>query len=171
MAGRPSIDSNGGPLVLVPNSLLSNWRGVPLDSGVDPLDPSHDYGRACALRGWLGALEVNGATVVVVGDEPNTTYFATHPSGQPMLVRWRAAESEDELFAAANALEVEGPPDETLDWTCNERDLRLFDSAFAGDADDLEWLDVRLDPGRYTVDTYILVNSRVWTTVHVWKRQ
>jgi hypothetical protein len=57
-------ESNGGPLLLLPESLLPSWRGVPHDAdGV----VSGDYGRACAVEGYAGVIPVADGVGLVLG--------------------------------------------------------------------------------------------------------
>ncbi len=58
----------GGPQILLPNYLRGRWRGLPLNA--DPLDPSTDYGRACALTDDVGLLPVGAGQTLVLGQSP-----------------------------------------------------------------------------------------------------
>ncbi|MGP3921409.1 Imm21 family immunity protein [Nonomuraea sp. 10N515B] len=54
---RPSVlhtwvSTAGGPLIAVPKSELNNWAGV--DDSDGPVETWGDYGRACAVEGYIG---------------------------------------------------------------------------------------------------------------------
>jgi hypothetical protein len=120
------IDSAGGPLILLPQHLLSEWSGADSRTGRDKTD----YDRACAI-GEAGILDVANGHALVLGDEPMGTRAFAHPSGI-VLARWRHAESE---AAADGAL---SNPLHALVWTeigilsVTNTPLVLFDSAFPG---------------------------------------
>ncbi|WP_433042694.1 Imm21 family immunity protein [Dactylosporangium sp. CS-033363] len=65
------VGSAGGPLILVPESVRERWGGVP------PTYPDEegDYGRACAVEGYLGVIDVGGAPALVLAREARTTYL------------------------------------------------------------------------------------------------
>ncbi|MFF3462790.1 immunity 21 family protein [Streptomyces sp. NPDC002619] len=136
------VESGGGPLVVVPETVLSFWAGA------DGEDMATDYDRACEVDGYVGLLPVGDSVALVLGDEPaSTAYLPDHGT----FVRWSAANSEDELLAEVPA---------ALDAAVWENEVRwnvpgpvvLFDSAWPGDeADRAEHLRVPLEPGRYAV--------------------
>jgi len=98
------VHSMGGPLIVVPVSVLLHWGGTSPNWGEDPDNPE-DYDRACAVDGWAGVLSVGGgaAQALVLGDEPAPTcYLPKHR----LFVRWHAADSEAEVLATAAALLV-----------------------------------------------------------------
>ncbi|MFI6302727.1 Imm21 family immunity protein [Amycolatopsis thailandensis] len=88
------VESLGGPLIVVPVSALSRWKGS-IEGGDD------DYDRACAVNALAGTLPVGEATGLVLGDEPATTcYLPEHRA----FLRWLAADSEGDLLAEAERL-------------------------------------------------------------------
>ncbi|MEU1293344.1 immunity 21 family protein [Streptomyces sp. NPDC005840] len=136
------VESDGGPLVAVPETVLPFWAGADGD------DLASDYDRACEIDGTFGLLPVGDRTALVLGDEPAATcYLPEHGT----FVRWCAAETEDELLAAV--------PDAlaTADWTDDVRwdvpgPVVLFDSAWPGPhTDRADSLRVTLEPGPYAV--------------------
>jgi hypothetical protein len=58
------IESDGGPLVLMSRELLPYWGGYD-QFDLDPLDPAHDYGRACSVNDYLGVLPVGPGDALV----------------------------------------------------------------------------------------------------------
>ncbi|WP_184616825.1 Imm21 family immunity protein [Sphaerisporangium krabiense] len=154
MKARPSVlhtwvRSAGGPLIAVPESELNNWAGV--DDNDGPVETWGDYGRACAVEGYIGLVVVGAQRALVLGDEPAmTTFLAT----ERLFVRWAGADSETELIAAARrtlAGEPDWDDDEDLIWEARES-VVLFDSAIPGaESEPDDRLVIDLDPGRYRV--------------------
>jgi hypothetical protein len=142
------VESMGGPLVVVPESAVANWGGGTSAGTIDD-----DYDRACAVNASAAVIPMRGAQALVLGDEPATTCF--RPDHRA-FVRWLAADSEDDVLAAAtHALNDPATPWEDVGtWTCDGPAV-LMDSAIAG----LERgpgfpggsTTVPLDPGTWTV--------------------
>lgn len=60
------VESLGGPLIVVPVSVLAKWGGCSENWGEEP-GILEDYDRACAVEGWAGLLDVSrsGARALV----------------------------------------------------------------------------------------------------------
>ncbi|MFE6050966.1 Imm21 family immunity protein [Kitasatospora sp. NPDC056446] len=113
------IDSEGGPLVLVPEAALGAWTGC----------AGADYDRACGTDGHLGLLDVGGAQALVLGEEPAST---TYLPEQGLLLRWVAAESEEAVLAALpRALRLAAWEPETV-WEVAGGPVYLFDAGWTG---------------------------------------
>ncbi|MDH6697215.1 immunity 21 family protein [Streptomyces griseoviridis] len=136
------VESDGGPLIAVPETVLPFW------SGADGDDLASDYDRACEIDTAFGLLPVGDRTALVLGDEPAATaYLPEHGT----LVRWYAADTEAELLAGARDALT------TADWT-DERHWNvpgpvvLFDSAWPGTATArTDTLRITLAAGHYAV--------------------
>ncbi|GAB3986912.1 Imm21 family immunity protein [Plantactinospora veratri] len=93
------VDSGGGPLVVVPETSLRDWRGV------DPVDVNDDSDaeRAYAVEGLAGVVAVGRAEAqaLVLGDEPASTCYVPEMHA---LVGWDAAQNADSLINAARKL-------------------------------------------------------------------
>ncbi|MDG9715712.1 immunity 21 family protein [Streptomyces sp. DH24] len=136
------VDSGGGPLVAVPETVLPFWTGA------DGEETASDYDRACEVDGHVGLLPVGDCTALVFGDEPASTAFLPDHGA---FVRWSAADSEAELLGSVpEALRV-------ADWSPEVRwnvpgPVRLFDAAWPGTADaGTGHVRIALDPGHYAV--------------------
>ena len=136
------VESGGGPLIAVPETVLPFWAGA------DSEELDTDYDRACEVDGYVGLLPVGDSAALVFGDEPASTSYLPHHG---TFVRWSAANSEDELLAHLPA---------ALDAAVWEHEIRwhvpgpvvLFDSAWPGGAaEGAEHLRVPLEPGTYAV--------------------
>ncbi|TDB90466.1 hypothetical protein E1264_04910 [Actinomadura sp. KC216] len=140
------IESGGGPLLLAPASQLAHWRGVEDDDG--PVETWGDYGRACAVEGYLGLIKVGALDGLVLGDEPART---TYLPDERLLLRWSAADSEGELVAAAKRAVTTALWEEHLVWDV-DGPVVLIDSAWPGSAlEPGNHLVIELPPARYDV--------------------
>lgn len=69
---------DGGPHIVLPSSLRSHWKGY--EGQEDPLDPSHDYGRACAVIDSFALIEVDDGQALVLADDPGMVAWAPQSS-------------------------------------------------------------------------------------------
>ncbi|SIN79221.1 Imm21 family immunity protein [Agromyces cerinus] len=148
------VGTGGGPLIAVPESVLEAWTGaVDEDEDLDDDDVEEeagDYGRACAVTGYAGVIDVGGASVLVLGDDPAPTTFVAEHS---LFLRRLAADSEGAAVGAlARAMEV-ARWEEATPWEVSGP-VVVFDSAYSAvDLGSTSSLRVDLAPGRYRVDS------------------
>ncbi|WP_159766085.1 Imm21 family immunity protein [Streptomyces sp. HM190] len=142
------VESAGGPLIAVPEAVLSFWAGADGD------ETSSDYDRACDVAGHAGLLPVGDTRALVLGDEPAATaylpehglFVRRHPAGPEdpsdpdgRLLAEVPAVLDDAVWAPALEWRVPGP-------------LVLFDAARPGHAATATGhVRVELTPGRYGV--------------------
>jgi len=152
------VESAGGPLLVVPASALSHWGGSTDDDG--PVETWGDYGRACAVEGYIGLLSVGGQQALVLGDEPATTAYLP---AERLFLRWAAADSEAELVAAAKrALQGHVQWEEDLVWDIREP-VVLFDPAWPGsEIEPDNHLVLDIEPGRYRVRATYVEDRSNW---------
>lgn len=151
------IESGGGPLIAVPESVLAAWAGAD-----DEDEEAGDYGRACAVEGYAGMIDVGGKQALVLGDEPApTTYLPEHS----LFVRRLAADSEEAARAALGKALEEAKWEESTNWDVSGP-VVLFDSAYsAEDLDSTGSLRIDLAPGRYRVESaYVEPDDDTWRT-------
>ncbi|MGW0767501.1 immunity 21 family protein [Streptomyces sp. NPDC002676] len=136
------VESGGGPLIAIPETVLPFWAGA------DSAEPDSDYDRACEVDGYVGLLPVGDSAALVFGDDPaSTSYLPDHGT----FVRWAAADSEEELLAGVPAALASAAWAPEIHWEVPGSVL-LFDSAWpGGTADRTEHLRVPLDAGTYAV--------------------
>ncbi|MFF7098100.1 Imm21 family immunity protein [Streptomyces rubradiris] len=132
-AGLVWVRSMGGPLIVVPESSVNAWGGCTEDGSVlGDADGRDDYDRACEVKNWTGVIAVGAGavTALVLADEPAKTCFLPE---KLLFVRWLAADSEAELFAAVEAILAD--PDTAWEdgglWVTDGPAV-LMDSAVAG---------------------------------------
>lgn len=106
------VASMGGPLAVVPVSVLAAWGGC-TEPGMVVGDATalDDYDRACAVEDLAGVITVgeDGAQALVLADEPATScYLPEHRA----FLRWLAADSAAGLKAAAETVLA----DPTAEW-------------------------------------------------------
>ncbi|CAL9635473.1 hypothetical protein SUDANB145_06191 [Streptomyces sp. enrichment culture] len=138
------VESGGGPLIAVPETVLPFWAGA------DGEETASDYDRACEVDGQAGLLPVGDAAALVLGDEPAATAFLPEHG---TFVRWRAGDDERDLLASVPAAlrTAEWGP-ETV-WRV-PGPVVLFDAAWPGGAcEGTDHVRIPLEPGRYTVRT------------------
>ncbi len=139
------VETEGGPLIGVPESVLEHWSGVfGADGGTD------DYARACAVRELVGAIDVGGRTALILADEPADTVFLPE---MRMFVRALAQDAEDDedVLAAVPAAAAGARWEWETEFVVHEP-LVLFDSALGFDRLRTgDWLRVELPTGRHQV--------------------
>ncbi len=158
------VTSLGGPLLLLPASVLKYWTGYqptnhpaadcisPRWKG-DPDGPVTDYDRACSVEGYLGLIDVGDAEGLVLGDEPNSTTWVSADGGG-LLVRWVYAEDEDGVLRSLHELCDADFGKAELSLPVPTSPLLLFDSASpAGQELVEEALAIQMATGIYDVIT------------------
>jgi len=153
------ITTGGGPLIAVPESVLGAWAGA--DDEFDDLDgEAGDYGRACAVDGYAGLIDVGGAPALVLRDDPAPTAFV--PEHSLFLRRLAADSNEAALSALRRALDI-AVWEEPAHWDV-PGPVVLFDSAYS--AEDLRGtraFRVDLAPGRYRIESaYVEPDDDTW---------
>ena len=146
------IDSNGGPLCLIPKEFLSSWGGC--FGGRPPTD----YDSACEALGDIAILGVGGGggSALVLGGQPLATAWHSTMNGGALL-RWVYGSSEGELRAGALQIETEAFPCEpkVVFVTGPSGECILFDAAEPGVELVGPHLTVHMAPGAYCVDTIL----------------
>ncbi|HEV7712246.1 MAG TPA: Imm21 family immunity protein [Asanoa sp.] len=147
----PWIDSTGGPLVVIPTSVLPQWHGTgAYFMANSDSDDWGDYGRACAVNGYAGLIRVGDAQALVLADEPAaTTYLADRRT----FVRWIHARSEADLIRLVPRAIESANWEPVGEWVVTET-VEMFDSALAGtDRQADPRLAITVEPGTYRVRT------------------
>ncbi|MER6675434.1 immunity 21 family protein [Streptomyces sp. NPDC000983] len=136
------VESGGGPLIAVPETVLPFWAGADGD------ETASDYDRACEIDGLVGLLPVGDSAALVLGDEPATT---TYLPDQGTFVRWSAARSEADLLAGLPAALAGAEWGAEVRWKV-PGPVFLFDSARPGtETRGAASLRIPLTPGPYAV--------------------
>ena len=140
------IESRGGPLVVVPQAWLQEWRGV---FGPESDSRSH-YDRACDVVDQIATIRVGGSDVLVLGDEPfRTTWIPMQTGG--IFVRWTYADHEGSIATflhSFNPATVTGDTGVSLHVSGG---CVMFDAAEPGDENTGDAILIALSPGTYIV--------------------
>ena len=147
------ISTLGGPLILMQQDALNDWKG---DLGYkEPPDSEFisDYDRACAVKEYVEILQVGDSVALVLGDLPShTTYVQINPKIF-LLIRWIGAENEDHVLGALRDFDLEQSWIDTgIVISFGSGDLILFDSVYAGN-EMTEFLKIKTEPGDFRVST------------------
>ncbi|MFF7331544.1 immunity 21 family protein [Streptomyces sp. NPDC090306] len=136
------VESGGGPLIAVPETVLPFWAGADGD------ELASDYDRACEVESEVGLVPVGDCAALVLGDEPAATAFLPEHG---LFVRWCAADSEDELLAGVPAALDGAVWGDEVRWEV-PGPVVLFDAAWpGGDAGGTDHVRVPLPAGPYAV--------------------
>ena len=147
------ISTHGGRFIALPDASLSHWRGCP-DDGRDPLDASHDYGRACATSGYADLLAVGESHALVFGE--NTSGGVWLESPHPVLFEWMYAASKDMVADVLDQLPVDLEMNATIQHTVASDHLNVFDSAFPGtEFEPKHSCRFSIQPGNYAIASSI----------------
>ncbi len=159
------IESLGGPLVLVvPNSLVGAWGGSNLEH---PLQ-GDDYGRACAIEGYLGEIPIaSGFGLVLAGGCDPTAILETHRGW--VLLRLQGADSDAKMLECLYKNINNAQVLEQLDHNVIEAEHVLFDTAYSGKEFE-ESLQLKLSPGVYRISTRSYSEPRTEFLAHVFER-
>lgn len=94
------VESEGGPLVFMPERVAAKWWGICNEQGDEVYDdePTH-YERACKVRGEVGVLEVGDGDALVLGTPQSTAaHLLEHGL---LLLRWVGADHAAAVLAPA----------------------------------------------------------------------
>jgi immunity protein 21 of polymorphic toxin system len=179
-SGLAWMNSNGGPLLLVPGELRLSWGGVcpPTDGRKieatfrwdGPDSPACDYDRACDVDGYLALLEIGAGQGLVLGGDPMATAWWPITSAGSLanmggiLIRCMYANSDTDIMDGVERVPDTAWVDDGLALVVGQAPLYLMDSATPADElgkfDKLgiheDHLKIHLPAGRYTLATAIL---------------
>ncbi len=151
------LDEGSGWNLLLPESLLSSWHG----------NSSDDYQRfGAAGSGWLTQLPVADGFGFVLGGDPGMVLVSPHSDGTTRLIRWHAADSEDELiaFALSGVCVQQTEPD--IVFENREPHWLLFDAAADPAIEKPSTLAVSLPTGHLRIQTAFVQDSGNAAIVH-----
>jgi hypothetical protein len=158
------IESLGGPLVLLPTNKMQLWLG---NAGPSKPEESH-YELACDIKGFCGTLTINDIQAFVVADESNpTTWIPNSEGGQ--LIRWMAANSEEQLMSTAKTIMEKQHLDSVVYFDSTQGEHHLFDSVHSG-TENHESIKVELKSNKSEIRTYFAKKETVWLVVHDFKK-
>ena len=159
------ISSYGGRFITLPDASLSDWSGFP-DGGGDPLDVSHDYGRACATSGYAELLTVGDTCGLVFGENEFGGIWLESP--YPILFEWVHAASEDAVVESLARIPADLDAEATLRFDVLSDHLNVFDSVFPGNELELQnRYRFAIQSGTYTIASSVYSpNDEIGLIVH-----
>jgi hypothetical protein len=142
------ISSAGGPLVFLPSSIRSKWRGIERQAG----DRQSDYDAACSPHGYVGAISRYGESILILNDEPMRTCVVRGQNNRIQFVRWVFAPSEDVMDQELKRLDLTGAVELELmpSLMLSEQQYWLIDAGDRGSQPRQREI-VELQPGKYDV--------------------
>ena len=175
------ISCDGGPHLLMPQSLRGVWRGSgpPFDGRVvdarfrwtmDAADPATDYDAACDVDDAVGVIEVAGRQAVVLGDEvPLSTWLPCAAFDGGVLVvalAWESERFDGTVRAAVDLLTLDHFGATGLVFALDQPGCLLCAACDAGP----DWLystqDIDIPAGRYALWGADIQMDGVAMTVH-----
>ena len=160
MAERTWVgEACAGPLLLVPDSLLSDWSGIDVPdyrvvtatfrwNAEEPR--ACDYDRACDIAEQVGVIAVGHGEGLVIGGSLQPTTWLSRPWGG-VVARWEYAQNDESMERALTEI----PPSLAYtphgEFIVTTSPLTLFNSAEPGDEIVMPRLSIELAPGRYVI--------------------
>jgi hypothetical protein len=119
--GNQWLDTDGGPFILTPVSVLSSWTGY--EGDYDLVIEGTDAGNSECYA-------LPGRNVVILGDESHST---TIMESRSLIVQWIYSDSEDEIRVRASEVDLDSVPwREGLVLEC-DGSFAVMDAATPGD--------------------------------------
>lgn len=146
------IRSTGGPLVCVECDLEKYWHGIDRGDGANAIS---DYARACNIKSYVGKIEIQNGSALILGDMPvETTAWVSEP-GSVFILRVVYIEPDADIPSLLKHAENAnfGMPTEELDLAVGSGCLVIFDSSLAGFENAEQRIALNTAPGRYLIST------------------
>lgn len=159
------ISTYGGKFIILPDQLLPAWNGYS-DDTLDPLDTSHDYGRACGASGHASEIPVGTGVGLVFGE--NETGGVWLGSTSPIVFEWVYADSDNTIVELLENLPSDLTADSKTAFHVAADTLTVFDSAFSGlDFEPQHSCRFAIKPGSYIVaSTYYEPDDSTGLIIH-----
>lgn len=154
----------GGAFIVMPLNKLRLWQG----SNSKGENGFSDYERACNVTDYLGLLEVDGTSCLVLADEPLMTTWYQITCNKGFLFRWvygsSIAEVERHFPVLTDHIVFEN---NELLFKVNSQKLCLFDSALTSLDANFKSICFELNIGSYKIKTgFFEPNSSTKILVH-----
>lgn len=162
------IETNGGPIVILPRSLKEYWSGQQVDSS-----GLSDYDRACNVINYIDKITVGSGIGFVLGGDPCPTAALISPvSGHFIIARWVWAESDDEAEKILTSSDLSIIRGDLLDCSIGCTEIILADSAFDGMSKYFCLSTHEINAGNYIIETFdYKPNQNTWFIIHIFKYQ
>ncbi len=119
----------GGPHIVLPQSLKAKWKGHKM--GFNPLNPSSDYGRACAVSGDFGLISVGEGRALVLAQSPPMVAWSPLSSADAIDLFILKSWSDEDLDSLIDATAEKADLKRTGEtWQIRDEQLGVY---YAGD--------------------------------------
>ena len=157
------VDTDGGPLIVIPHRVLGRWDGVhpPRDGRridvpwqFDKTGPATDYDRACNAPSPVSTIDVGGAAALVLGSYIDNAAWLPlgHGAAVGAFVRVESVDDKPALLAMVERVVYDGDEGEVIRWRIDDC-LRLMDATVDGLVSAAEGIDINVPAGDYDVYT------------------
>ncbi|MFC0018330.1 Imm21 family immunity protein [Roseibacillus persicicus] len=161
-----SATSFGGPFVLLPSDLFSEWV---VSIGDKPEPDSGLYGEVCGTNSHMHRIRFKDRDVLRIGEDPGDLYWLPNSSGG-LIIQWIAADSLEQLLEFGRFVAEQDSWTEELDIEVVSTSWRLMDSC-GFDDDEQPKVDLVLERGLYRVSATYQQNDSTMATVYQLKHQ
>lgn len=112
------LETEGSPFIIVEQKYANEWNG------------QEDYDSVCSITDYLGKINKNNHTILVLGDEPMAVRVV-QKEGKILIVRWMYAPNSSIVDKLLENDITEGlEPIEEIEVRWDSNKLVLFDSLF-----------------------------------------
>lgn len=112
------LETEGSPFIIVEQKYANEWSG------------QEDYDSVCSITDYLGKINKNNHTILVLGDEPMAVRVV-QKEGKILIVRWMYAPNSSIVDKLLENDIIEGlEPIEEIEVRWDSNKLVLFDSLF-----------------------------------------
>jgi hypothetical protein len=127
------------------------WLGTQGLSAGDKSRFDNDYQRACDVKDYAGVISGIPNEILVIDDLPYEMMWLSDSTDIGLLVKWIGADSDEQVQAALQDVNMDSFEDFPFQIEVAEPTLFLFDSAWRlADIGD-NYLELKLQPGRYAI--------------------
>lgn len=157
------LNSEGGPLVMLPAVQADIWKGA--------LDSDH-YDLACNTEDYLSILNISNHSIIVLGDEPLPTCLLSSEE-KLFIIRCYWLNDEENFYKYFEKIKTYHSNAEILEKNiikANDTKWIVFDSAFTA-SDAIEIFNVILPNKQCEIDTYKYEEESASFLIHVFKGQ
>lgn len=151
------IKSAGGPLIVAEQDLALAWRGISGSSVSSEVKTKNltDYSRACSVQGYIGIVEIDGGSGLVLGDMPLATSFWINSAGYLHLVRAFYMDLDEDVPSLLSQFDENVEKElVSVDFDISDDSVMIFDSALYGKNILSENLQLSTTPGKFRILTY-----------------
>jgi hypothetical protein len=146
---------------VISRSLVDQWKGLPLDFDVDPLDQRHDYGRACEVNGFGGIVRVGTGTALVLAEPRPTAWWGASNGNGGMLIQRILGDDDDEIARFVASIQPDVQPNALGSLFVLSVDVVVMDPVFPGkDFTKGDFLECDLREGIYEVTSGLVAPMR-----------